>query len=77
MIAAIRHYTFLSTIGFYSLQDQWAILTGNWDNDYIAWTATGAYSRASAVDACSQPSFTGGKLLLAQYTLKLDEDYVC
>jgi hypothetical protein len=76
-IAAIKQYTFFSTIGFYSLQDQWFILTGDWDNDYFAWTATGADNKAAAVEACREPSFTGGKLLLAQYTLKLDEDYVC
>lgn len=77
MIAAIKKYTFISQIGFYSLQAQWSIITGNWDNDYLAWTATGAYSQTKAQQACKDPSFTGGKLLLAQYTLKLDEDYVC
>jgi len=43
----------------------------------LAWAATGSVRDHDAHTACNEPSFTGGKLILTQYTLQLDQDYVC
>jgi hypothetical protein len=77
MIAALRYYTFLSSIGFYSLPGQWNQLTNDWRSGLPVWAATGSTSQKTARKACHESSFTAGKIVLTQYTLKLDEDYAC
>lgn len=77
MADALRHYTVLPTIGFYSYPGQWNLLTGNWQPHYPGWVATGSLHYSVALQACHQPSFTGGPVWLAQYTTKLDHNIVC
>jgi hypothetical protein len=74
---ALKQLTFLASVGFYAYPGQWKLLTGSWKNDTATWAATGTYSRTAARKACSQPSFTGGNVVLTQYTLKLDQDFTC
>ena len=77
MVDALRHYTFLPTIGFYSAPPQWQTLTYGWQTGSPAWIGTGSLERADALAACTQPSFNGGTTILTQYTQGLDRDYVC
>lgn len=77
MIDALRHYTFLPTVGFYAYPGQWQTLTFGWRNKLPTWTATGSTSRRDALNICHQASFNGGAQLLTQYTIGLDRDYVC
>ena len=77
MIAALRHYTFLPTIGFYSYPGQWNIITGKWKNGYPVWVATGSTHRQDAVAFCKNENFTGGSTWLSQYTVGLDHNYIC
>jgi hypothetical protein len=77
MIDAIRQNTLLSNIGFYAYPGQWKIITDGWKNHSPAWAATGNDSYAVAKRACALPSFTGGKIVLTQFILDLDHDYIC
>jgi hypothetical protein len=77
MIAGLRYYTFLPSIGFYAFPGQWDQITSSWQSGIPAWVATGTTSRKASLLACHELSFTGGKIVLTQYTLKLDEDYAC
>lgn len=56
------------SVGFYSTELQWFWITGFSRDfvDYPAWHA-GAVTRSDALDACSDPAFTGGELTLTQY----------
>jgi hypothetical protein len=77
MLDALRHYTFLPSIGFYAFPGQWQTITYGWQNDLPAWAATGSLDRADALAACKAPSFNGSKVAMAQYTTGVDRDYVC
>jgi hypothetical protein len=78
MVDAVRRQTVFAHVGFYSYPGQWARITENWMGDNLpAWAATGTETRSAALAACSGQSFTGGPLLLTQYTATLDRDYVC
>jgi hypothetical protein len=77
MVAAIKQYTFLPTIGFYSYPGQWDAITGGWRNHFPVWTATGSESYKVAVSFCKGNNFTGGNTWLAQYTLEFDYNYTC
>jgi hypothetical protein len=77
MLAAIHQDAPLTSIGFYAYPGQWNLITGNWDNGAAAWVATGTLSKAAAVAACHLPSFTGGPVLLTQYTAGLDHNISC
>ena len=69
---------FSSHIGIYSTPNQWQQIVGSWRIGYPLWLGTGATSLKAAKAACSTPSFTGGQLLITQYTLKnLDYNYAC
>ena len=77
MVAAIKQYAFMPTVGFYSYPGQWNTITGNWKNGLPTWVATGTSSYKAAVSFCKNENFTGGSTWLSQYTLKLDYNYVC
>ncbi len=64
-------------IGFYSSLWQWNLLTGSWRNSYPAWVGTGSKYESVAVKKCATKSFTGGEILLSQFTPDLDQNYVC
>jgi hypothetical protein len=74
---AIKHETLFADIGYYSYPGQWDKITGKWRNGYPTWAASGSEKRQDAIEACGWPSFTGGHSVLAQYTKRLDNDYVC
>lgn len=63
-------------IGYYSYPFQWGIITNNWHNYYPAWVATGSTKRAAALNACGQ-SFTGGPVVMTQYTKTFDQNIIC
>jgi hypothetical protein len=77
MIAALKKYTFLPTIGFYSSPEQWDSITAGWTNDFPVWVATGTASLKVAISFCENENFTGGSTWLTQYTTDLDHNYVC
>ncbi|HKU18149.1 MAG TPA: hypothetical protein VJP80_02640 [Candidatus Saccharimonadales bacterium] len=78
MIDAIKRQTVFARVGFYSYPGQWALITGNWAGENLpAWAATGSRERGAAIAACKAESFTGGPLMLTQYTATLDRNYVC
>ena len=77
MVDALKKYTFLPTIGFYSYPGQWNSITGDWANDFPVWVATGSSSLNEAISFCKNENFTDGASWLAQYTTNLDHNYVC
>jgi len=77
MISAIKSHVFLAQIGIYSDETQWDVITGQWKNNLPVWVATGGYNLGVAQAACLENSFTGGPVLLSQYTLKIDYDLSC
>jgi hypothetical protein len=76
-VDAIRHKTVGATIGYYSYPGQWDRITGDWRPGGPAWAATGTADRQAAIDACKEPGFTSGPVLLTQYVLDLDHNYAC
>ena len=77
MIDAIKRNTIFSAIGIYSTPLQWKHIMGDWHNGLPNWVGTGSTGRSVAIATCHGSNFTGGGTLLAQYTRKLDRDYVC
>jgi hypothetical protein len=77
MVNAIHASFPLVTVGFYSYPEQWDVITGTWLNSYPVWVATGTESYQTAGRACEQDSFTGGPIIMTQFTLILDENYIC
>jgi hypothetical protein len=75
--AAIRRETVVGQVGVYSYPGQWDLLTGNWRNGMPNWSATGSLERSVAKSFCKNENFTGGGTWMTQYTVRLDEDYVC
>jgi hypothetical protein len=75
--AAIQHSTVIARIGIYSYPGQWDLITDNWTNGLPNWVATGSLERTVAQAFCRDENFTGGSTWLTQYTVRLDEDYVC
>lgn len=75
--AAIKHETLIGQVGVYSYPGQWNLITGNWRNGMPNWSATGSVARSVAKSFCAGEDFTGGGTWLTQYTVRLDEDYVC
>jgi hypothetical protein len=75
--AAIQRYTLIGHVGIYSYPGQWVAIMGDWHNGLPNWVATGTDQRSVAIAWCSGQNFTGGPTWLTQYTLKLDQDYVC
>jgi hypothetical protein len=63
--------------GFYSSPQQWAAITGSWHNNLPSWLATGSLEESLAANACQDKSFTGGPVLLTQYTAGLDKNVMC
>lgn len=76
-VAGIRQNLRTATVGVYSSPFQWKQLMGPWHNKLPVWQATGSTKLADAVQACHDVSFTGGRIVLAQYTPYLDQDYHC
>jgi hypothetical protein len=74
---AIKRYTVVATIGAYSYPGQWDRITGNWRPGWPNWAATGSLERADALTFCRDHNFTGGPTWLAQYTIRLDQNYAC
>jgi len=76
-IAAINQSLKPNLIGIYSTPAQWQVLTYNWKNYLPEWLATNSNYKYVAYSACKVKSFTGGKIILAQYIGKTDLDLVC
>lgn len=64
-------------LGLYSYPGQWDQLTNHWRNGYPQWVATGSTKLSDAKDACRDGGFSGGPIVLAQYTPDLDANVVC
>ena len=76
-IDALKQVPFVTHIGIYSTPYQWNLLTDSWQIGLPAWIATGGESKNVALDYCKTVSFTGGLILLSQYTQKLDINISC
>jgi len=76
-VAAIRHKVRFAQVGIYSSRTQWNEIMGPWQNKLPVWWATGGTKKATAAKYCHEDSFTGGKVWLSQYTVKVDQDFPC
>jgi hypothetical protein len=66
-----------ATVGVYSVQSEWATITGSAQLGVPAWVA-GASSLNAAPGLCSPASFAGGPVWLVQsFGGTYDEDYAC
>jgi len=74
---AIKNNVPFAVIGIYSDPPQWNYLTKNWQPKIDEWAGTGASNTYSAAVACLEPSFTGGPILISQYTINIDQNYIC
>lgn len=74
---ALTQYAGKDKVGFYSYPGQWNLITNHWHNYLPVWAATGSKNIQDAIEACNQDSFTGGQVLLAQYTPSLDNNIKC
>lgn len=64
-------------VGFYSYPGQWDSLTYDWRSNSPVWMATGSSNLGDAIKACHNSSFTGGPIILGQYTPSLDMNVAC
>lgn len=64
-------------VGFYAYPGQWSLLTGDWQNGFPAWVATGSSDLNSAQAYCSSPSFNGGAVSMVQVLNHFDQNYPC
>ena len=77
---AALHDSGAATVGFYSTSYQWGQITGGTATTFAAspaWVA-GTGSLSTAQSNCGTTSFTGSRILLAQYAASgYDGDYHC
>lgn len=69
----------VTSIGFYSTQQQWSTITGGTYtfSAYPSWLA-GALSLKGAKDRCSRPAFTGNVMVYTQYPYQgFDANFAC
>lgn len=65
-------------VGIYSTRYQWGLITGGASMPAVANWVPGARSAAEAPSFCSAlRSFSGGPVVMAQYTTQFDYDYLC
>jgi hypothetical protein len=65
-------------VGIYSTRYQWGIITGGAGIPSVPNWVPGARSAAEAPSFCAaQRSFSGGPVVMAQYTTAFDFDYLC
>lgn len=65
-------------VGIYSTKFQWAAITGGASIPSVPNWVPGARSAAQAPSFCSpQRSFSGGPVVMTQYTTQFDFDYLC
>jgi hypothetical protein len=76
-LAALSQFVGKDNLGFYSTPLQWQAINGQWYNGYPAWIGTGGTLKSDAVAACQETSFSGGPIVLTQYTPDLDANYIC
>jgi hypothetical protein len=66
-------------VGFYSYAQGWAEIVGGWRlPSYPVWATAATAGRRRALAKCDKPSFSGGRVVLAQWTdLRLDYNATC
>ncbi|MDQ6617436.1 MAG: hypothetical protein M3083_22480 [Actinomycetota bacterium] len=65
-------------IGIYSTRYQWGVITGGASIPSVPNWVPGAQSAAQAPSFCAaRRSFTGGPVVMAQFTTDFDYDYLC
>jgi hypothetical protein len=66
-------------VGFYSYPRGWAEIVGDWQLPrYPVWATAATASRQRALAKCDKPGFSGGSVVLAQWTdHRLDYDATC
>lgn len=79
MIAALaRGKGAVSNVGIYSTANQWHALMGHWEIKLPLWLGTGEHNARSAANACKEPAFSDGPVVLSQYTSgALDFNLLC
>lgn len=69
-----------TTVGVYSTTDQWASVSGSWQNYWPSWGATTWTTAKQAKKYCTGHQFTGGPSYLMQFKSnrsKVDQDVAC
>ncbi|MDP9182251.1 MAG: hypothetical protein M3P04_05685 [Actinomycetota bacterium] len=56
------------SVGIYSYRTAWNKVTGGWRNSLPTWVPSGSPHRADALARCRQRSFSGGRVLMGQWT---------
>jgi hypothetical protein len=65
-------------VGIYSTRYQWGVITGGASIPGVPNWVPGAQSAAAAPSFCAASrSFSGGPVVMAQYTTQFDYDYLC
>lgn len=75
--AGLSHAMPGKAIGYYSTVHMWQVITGSWQNGMPGWIASGSGTYDEAAPYCQSHSFTGGKLIMAQFTSQFDENIIC
>jgi hypothetical protein len=66
------------TVGIYSTRYQWGVITGGARIPSVPNWVPGAQSAADAPSFClASRSFSGGPVVMAQFTTQFDNDYLC
>jgi len=55
-------------VGFYSYRTAWNKVTGGWRSSIPTWVPTGSPHRVDALVRCKQRSFSGGRVVMTQWT---------
>jgi len=65
-------------VGVYSYRYAWVRITGGWRTSLPTWVPSGSGQRGKALARCRQRSFSGGRVLLTQWTTgSRDYDLTC
>ena len=64
-------------IGFYSTVHMWQKITGGWDNGLPEWIPSGSNTYDHAASYCHNHNFTGGPMMMAQFTQQFDQNVLC
>ncbi len=76
-VDALRTANSQLQIGFYSTINMWSTITGGWENGMPEWIASGSNAYQAASPYCHDHNFTGGRMVMAQFTTQFDQNVVC
>ncbi len=65
------------SIGFYSTGRMWQTITNGWQNGLPEWVPSGSNTYENAATYCQNHNFTGGPMVMAQFTQQFDQNVLC